>query len=255
MILGFILGLLAFNCFANDYPWSDNPDKPDIKPFILPQLESENHYQDPIPSLLPAPKIDPDAIYQSALNCYPEVSTFKVDLDLVAGYRRVNDQYDTSTWPDLSEHYIGVVGKLPLISTTEDSRDRDREYRRRSLTAKAVAGFAKALANRNLSYREMGLYMALEARAIVRVERGIAPVDEQILMMEKVAAAQRNISQYSADSVQHRLAIVAMCDENKAPRLNTYLKKIAYLPTASNTEHFQPMPEQRPLPTAATKEQ
>ena len=244
--------LMSQICFANDYPWQDNPDKPDIQPFKLPQLESETHYQDPIPSLMPAPKIDPDAIYQAALNCYPEVSTFKMDVDLVAGYRRVNDQYDNSMWPDLSEHYIGIVGKLPLISATEDSRDRDREYRRRALTAKAVAGFAKALANRNLAYREMGLYLALEARAVVRVEKGIAPVDEQILLMEKVAATQRNISQYSAETVQHRLAIVAMCDEIKAPRLNQYLKNIAQLPqkpnvlpTQSRTQYpTLPMPQQ-----------
>ncbi len=247
-------GLMSQACLANGYPWEDNTEQPDIQPFKLPQLESDTHYQDAIPSLLPAPKINPDAIYQAALNCYPEVSTFKMDVDLVAGYRRVNDQYDSSTWPDLSEHYIGIVGKLPLVSATEDSRDRDREYRRRTLTAKAVAGFAKALANRNLSYREIGLYLALEARAVVRVEKGIAPVDEQILMMEKVAATQRNISQYSAETVQYRLAIVAMCDEVKAPRLNQYLKKIAELP-----KHDLPKKKQKqayptlPMPSTSTQ--
>lgn len=249
--LATLTGLFSPLCLANGYPWEDNTEQPDIQPFKLPQLESDTHYQDAIPSLLPAPKINPDAIYQAALNCYPEVSTFKMDVDLVAGYRRVNDQYDSSTWPDLSEHYIGIVGKLPLVSATEDSRDRDREYRRRTLTAKAVAGFAKALANRNLSYREIGLYLALEARAVVRVEKGIAPVDEQILMMEKVAATQRNISQYSAETVQYRLAIVAMCDEVKAPRLNQYLKKIADLPKQKpNQKQTYPT---LPMPSTSTQ--
>jgi len=216
---------------ATDYPWAKPKEEAEkIKPFELPRLQGTTQYQDPIPSLLPAPRIDPDLIYQNVLNCYPEKSKFKVDVDLVAGYRQVSDQYDTGAWPDLSEHYIGVVGKIPLFSSTEDSRSRDREYKRRTATAKFVAGFAQALANRNHAYREIGLYMALEARAITRVQRGIAPTSEQVTMMEKVATAQRDITKYSAEAVENRLALRAMCDDQKGPGLNKYLKKIAALP-------------------------
>ena len=213
-LLWITCSLLSNTAFARE-PWAYNDTKPQIKPFEIPSLQGDTQYQDPIPSLLPAPEIDPDTIYSAALNCYPEESKFKIDVDLVAGYRRVSDQYDTSGWPALSEHYIGVVGKIPLLSDSEDSRTRDREYLRRTRTAEAVAGFAQALANRNFAYREIGLYMALEARAIVRVGKGIAPTEEQITMMEKVAEAQRNITKFSADAVQYRLAIIAMCDDQK----------------------------------------
>lgn len=227
-----VSGFLLSNTACARDPWNDKEQKPDIRPFEVPRLQGDTQYQDPIPSLLPAPEIDPDSIYTAALNCYPEEYKFKVDVDLVAGYRRVSDQYDTSGWPALSEHYIGVVGKIPLLSDSEDSRARDREYLRRTRTAEAVAGFAQALANRNFAYREIGLYMALEARAIVRVGKGIAPTEEQITMMEKVAEAQRNVTKYSAEAVQFRLAIIAMCDDQKAPVLNEYLKQIAFLPKA-----------------------
>ncbi|MCZ4339878.1 hypothetical protein [Shewanella colwelliana] len=72
--------------------------------------------------------------------------------------------------------------------------------------------------------------MVLEARAITRVQRGIAPTSEQVTMMEKVATAQRDITKYSAEAVENRLALMAMCDDQKGPGLNQYLKKIAALP-------------------------
>lgn len=228
---------LSATSSATDYPWSEPTEaQPKVKPFELPRLQGNTQFQDTVPSLLPAPIVDPDHIFQNVLNCYPEVSKFKIDVDLVAGYRQVNDQYDSSAWPDLTEHYIGIVGKIPLLSSTEDSRTRDREYKRRTATAKFVAGFAQALANRNHAYREIGLYMALEARAITRVQRGIAPTSEQITMMEKVAQAQRNITRYSAEAVENRLALMAMCDDQKGPGINDYLKRIALLPNRNKNE-------------------
>ncbi len=230
-ILWISVYFLSAQSNATDYPWTEPKEPvPEVQPFELPRLQGDTQYKDTVPSLLPAPEIDSDLIYQNVLNCYPEVSKFKINVDLVAGYRQVNDQYNSSAWPDLTEHYIGIVGKIPLMSSTEDSRTRDREYKRRTATAKFVAGFAQALANRNHAYREIGLYMALEARAITRVQRGIAPTTEQIQMMEKVAEAQRNITKYSAEAVESRLALMAMCDDQKGPGLNDYLKRIALLP-------------------------
>lgn len=230
---------LCTNSFATDYPWTEPKEPvPEVKPFQLPKLQGDTQFQDPVPSLLPAPEIDPDSIYQNVLNCYPEVSTFKIDVDLVAGYRQVSDKYSSSSWPDLSEHYVGIVGKIPLVSNTEDSRARDREFKRRTAAAKFVAGFAQALANRNHAYRELGLYMALEARAVTRVERGLAPTSEQVDMMIKVAASQRNITKYSAEAVENRLALMAMCDDQKGPGLNDYLKRVANLPNTRLKEEL-----------------
>ena len=227
----FFPGLAAAE-ISLEIPWSnkDAEQVPDIKPFELPKLKGDADYKDPIPALLPAPTVNPDLIYQAALNCYPEKSKFKIDVSLVAGYKRSNDKYDSDPWPDLTDHYFGIVGKIPIYSSTEMSRTRDREYLRRTKTASHVAGFAQALANRNHAYREIGLYMALEARAQVRVAQGIAPTTEQVTFLEKTAKAQRDIIKYSADTIEHRLALSAMCDDDRAPNLNAYLLKIAELP-------------------------
>lgn len=226
----------AFTVSANDWgissPWSEPTVlPPESKPFELPTLHGDApHFNTPIPALLPAPKIDPDTIFESVLHCYPEKSKFKIDIDIVAGVRSNMDEYNSDDWPEISEHYIGIVGKMPLYSTTEQSRERQWEYQRRIATATAVAAFTKALANRNYAYRTMGLYLALEARSQARVSKGIANVDEQVTLLEKVVTAHRDVLTHEATLVEQRLALVAMCEESQSQGMNTYLQKIAILP-------------------------
>lgn len=221
---------------ANDWgiksPWSE-PEVvvPEIKPFELPTLNGQApHYNTPTPALRPAPKINPDTIYSTVLQCYPEKSKFKLDLNLVAGMKTNLDEYHTDDWPEITEHYVGIVGKMPLYSTTEQSRERQWEYQRRTATATSVAAFTQALADRNYAYRLMGLYLALEARSQQRVAQGVANVTEQVTLLEKVAASHRDILAHEAKIVEHRLALVAQCEASYSERVNQYLEQIAALP-------------------------
>ncbi|MCJ8349389.1 hypothetical protein [Moritella sp.] len=159
-----------------------------------------------------------------------------MSINLVAGYKANTDQFDDDDWPDITEHYIGIVAKMPIYDTTDRSRSRDREYNRRVKTASHVAGFAQALANRNYAYREIGIYIAMEARAQARVAQGIVGVDEQIKYLEKTAGAQRNIIKTTAEATEHRLALVAMCDSEKSGNLNSYLVNVANLPSTVQTQ-------------------
>ena len=52
-------------------------------------------------------------------------------------------------WTDITEHYIGIVGEMPFYSTTEQSRERQWEYQRRTSTEISVASFVQPLADRN----------------------------------------------------------------------------------------------------------
>ncbi|MUK30776.1 hypothetical protein GNP44_11905 [Aliivibrio fischeri] len=79
-------------------------------------------------------------------NCYQEKSKLKIDIDIVAGVNHNIDKYNTSDWPEISEHYISIVGKMPMYSTTEQSRERQWEYQSRTATETAVAASTKALA-------------------------------------------------------------------------------------------------------------
>ncbi|MCW8332027.1 hypothetical protein MD588_24860 [Photobacterium sp. SDRW27] len=233
-----VIVLLPHNAEASEetwnvsLPWSQPADPPpDIQPFELPTLKGKTpHFITPAPALKAAPTVDPDAIFTVVNNCYPEKTKFKIDLSLVAGVRSSIDQFNRSDWPEITDHYIGVVGEMPLYSTTEQAREREWEHKRRVNTAKNVATFAQSLANRNHAYREMGLYLVMEARSQARVRQGIANITEQVGFLEKVAAAQRDILKFEAQIVENRLALISMCDNARAERVNQYLKKLVYLP-------------------------
>nr|AAW51297.1 hypothetical protein SOA0008 [Vibrio cholerae] len=140
------------------------------------------------------------------------------------------DEYNSDDWPEISEHYVGIVGKMPLYSTTEQSRERQWEYQRRTSTATSVAAFAQARADRNYAYRLMGLYLSLEARSQQRVAQGVASVNEQVALLEKVAGSHRNVLAHEAKIVEHRLALVALCEDSYSKSVNQYLLDWAYLP-------------------------
>jgi hypothetical protein len=230
---------------ANDWgiekPWSDaDIPAPKIEPFELPTLQNnKTKFKDDMPALRPAPKINPDDIFNAVLGCYPEKSKFKIDISLVAGMRSTLDEYDSSSWPSISEHYVGIVGKMPIYSDNEQTRERNWEYQRRTATAQSVATFTKALADRNYAYRLMGLYLSLEARSQVRVQKGVANVEEQIGLLEKVAQAQRDILTQESILVQERLSLVALCEHSHAEAMNSYLVKLLELPITKKNENQQ----------------
>lgn len=223
-------------------PWDEEGQtEPAIQPYQLPTLNGNtNDFKSNIPALKDAPKVSPDLIFKAVLHCYPEKSKFNIDINLVAGMRSQLDEYDTGSWPTISDHYVGIVGKMPLYSSTELSRERQWEYQRRTATATAVAQFTEALASRNYAYRLIGLYLSLEARAQKRVEKGVANVNEQIGYLEKVAATHRDLLAHETKIVEQRLALVAMCDDHNAQNLDDYLKNITKLPKAKSVKQIAP---------------
>lgn len=215
-------------------PFSEPTDPPPkAEPYKLPRFDGSmagDHYT-AVPPIRHAPAVDAEALYHAVLSCYPERSKFSIEIDLEGAYRdrRVYD----STGSQIGQHYIGIVARMPLYSSTELSRERDREYKRRTDTADTVARFMQALADRNHAHREIGLYSSLEARAQVRVAQGIAMTEEQVRYLEKVAKAQRSLIQSETDLIKHRLALVGQCSDTQANRINGYIKELAYLPPAT----------------------
>ncbi len=240
VVIRLILPVLLMPCLALaegwpvSMPWSEPADQPpEVHPFELPTVKGASpHFNTPIPALIAAPNIDVDSIFTTVLNCYPEKSKFNINIKLVASVKTGLEQYDSNHWPHISEHYIGIVGEMPLYSTTEQTRERKWEHQRRTDTAKLVADFAHSLANRNHAYREIGLYLAMEARAQARVKQGLANVDEQIKYLEKVATSQRDILKHEASIVEQRLALAALCDNTQQITINQYLKTLAHLPSS-----------------------
>ncbi len=92
---------------------------PEVKPYELPSLKgSSPHYNDPIPALLPAPKVDSDTIFNSVLRCYPEKSKFKIDLNLIAGVRANFDEYRLALVSMCNKEQAGAMNSYLLKVAT-----------------------------------------------------------------------------------------------------------------------------------------
>jgi hypothetical protein len=215
---------------------------PHVAPFELPTFDGEKrNHRDYIPPLVPSPEIDADALYKAALNCYPGPSKWRIDVGLEAGYRLggVHTLDDT----EIGGHYVGIVARMPIYSVTELDREREREYRRRTETAKLVGELIQAVAKRNAAHRMLGLYSALESRSQVRVQRGIVDSGEQVGYLEKVSTAYEQLIMQRATITEKRLALVSLCRPSTAPALDEYLQVITALPKLQ--PEFVPVQDER----------
>lgn len=218
------------------WPWEKEkrPAPPESAPYSLPTLNGKNtDYEAPIPALVKAPNVPAEEIFKRVIECYPSKSHWKLDLELEA---RISDK--ESTRYDLinsgiTSNYIALVARMPLYSYSELDREREREYRRRADTAKAVADFVRAIAERNKAFREVALYTSLEARSRIRVQQGIVDASEQVKYLEKTADAQAELIKWEAEILEARLKLAASCAEGKDKMMNEYLARLAELPEAS----------------------
>lgn len=217
----------------------DAPPPPEIQPFELPKFNgSSAEVHEYIPPLVPAPRINADAIYLATVDCFPAPSQWNIDVGLQAGYRTNGARgLDES---EIGGHYVGIIARMPLYSATEMERARKNEYDRRQDAAKLVGTLIEAIAKRNSAHRELGLYSALESRAQVRVRTGITTADEQVGYMQKVISAHEQIIIHEAAITQARLALTGSCRKNLQTTMNNYLVKVAELPPhPCNTTMFQ----------------
>ncbi len=132
-----------------------------------------------------APRIDGDAVFRTIIACYSTKTYWNLDVDLQAAIRNTSAVDIRGT--TIGRSMIGIVARMPIYSRTEIDREREREYRRRSDTASKVAEFVNQLATRNQALRQPAIAAAMEQRAQIRVNEGIADADEQIKWLEKVA--------------------------------------------------------------------
>lgn len=221
----------------NYWPWAESEAEkpPEIQTYHLPTLADDgvDYHSKPAP-LAKAPALNPDAIYQTVLSCYPEKSKFDVDISLRASVRSANvlDENDLSS--GLGKSYVGIVANMPLYSGRELDREKEREYMRHKDTASAVAAFIASIASRNQAMRELALYRSLEARSAIRVQAGIVEATEQVGYLEKVATAQEKLVTEETKIIQSRLLLAGMCDPLNAERIGNWLKRLAATPKTAD---------------------
>lgn len=219
------------------WPWdsAEAEKPPEIQTYQLPTLAGDgvDYHAKPAP-LAKAPALNPDAVYQTVLRCYPEKSHFDIDIALRASVRSADVLDETDLSSGLGKSYVGIVANMPLYSSQELNREREREYMRRKDTAKAVADFIAAIAGRNQSMRELALYRSLEARSAIRVQSGIVEATEQVGYLEKVATAQEKLVKEETKIIESRLLLAGMCDPTNAAQVGGWLERLSQLPKTAD---------------------
>jgi len=215
------------------WPWSSQNAKepPKVQPYEVPTFGGKRNFRDAPAQWQKAPRIDGDAVFRAVVACFPSKPSWPIDINLQAAMRTANAVDITGT--AIGKHTIGIVASMPLYSATEIDRERQREYQRRAETAKTVAEFVGQLANRNTALRALALAAALEGRAQVRVNEGIADADEQIKYLDRVMKAENDLISAEAKAMDARLSLVSSCRNEEADRINEYLTGLAQLPAAA----------------------
>lgn len=200
---------------------------PNIMPYEIPTFTGAPvDYKKIKPAINPKKKINGDAIFQIINKCYPLKSGFGLEVNLKGGLTYKPQQSNNSTTVqtlDSQNYYAGIVANMPLYSDIEIDKDRKVEYQRREQTAMTIKEMLSAVAAKRRAERMMGLYMSLEKRAQVRIETGVAPVDEQIGFLEKVATTQGELDTAEAAIEGSRLALIGQCRPEVMDEVNSYI--------------------------------
>lgn len=233
-----LVAVLPASTFAEEkggnlWPWSSQNAKepPKVQPYEVPTFGAKRNFREAPAQWQKAPKIDGDAVFRMVVACYPNKSRWNLDVDLQAAVRNQNMVDVTGTV--IGQHTVGIVARMPLYSATEMDREREREYKRRTDTAGKVAEFVGQIAARNQALRALAISAAMESRAQIRVNEGIADAEEQLKYLDKVANAEKDLITAEAKAMDARLSLVAMCRDEEADTVNAYLTDLAHLPAAA----------------------
>ena len=84
-----------------------------------------------------------------------------------------------------------------------------------------------------MALRALALAAAMESRAQIRVNEGIADADEQVKFLDRVIKAENDLITAESKAMDARLSMVSMCRDEEADRMNEYLTGLAQLPAAA----------------------
>lgn len=220
------LAVASATAGASPLGWMDEEPEaaPQPPPYQAPTFDgSVPDWRQPLDPLEHPRALDADGLARAVERCYPARSNWSAEISLEAGWRDSSDA--TASGVPLADQWIGIVAKVPLWSSNERDREREREYMRRSNNAQLIGGLLLAVAERDKALREWGLYRSLEARSRARVAQGYAPTEEQIQWMEKTAAAHSAAISATAQIEQARLTLVEQCRPAARGVVNAYIQR------------------------------
>lgn len=203
------IGLVASMAYAGEA----EALKRKAPPWHLPRFDGAEDVRDkpPVGALEPPPLLDARGLYDLVITCFPARSWWKPEVALEARY--ANKQSDANALVQAAETstYAGVVARIPLYSSLELDREREREAMRRNVVAQNVGKIEQLLASRAIARRELSLWRSIEDRSSRRVVAGVAETKEQIDAIAKVAGLESTLLTVAADLTAAKLVLIGMC--------------------------------------------
>ncbi|ACK55101.1 hypothetical protein [Thauera aminoaromatica] len=203
-----VAGVLASTAHA-----ATADDKPPPPPWHLPRFDGADEVRDqpPAGALEPPPVLDARGLYDLVITCFPSPTWWKPEIALEGRYANQQGESNALVQTAETSTYAGIVARIPLYSSLELDREREREAMRRSLVAQNVGKIEQLLAARAIARRELGLWRAIEARSSRRVAAGVTETKEQIDAIAKVAGIESTLMTVAADLTAAKLLLVGMC--------------------------------------------
>ena len=178
-------------------------------------------------------------LFDMIVSCWPERSWFRGELSAEARSMRRNSAasgQSTTTLDPISGNYItqnstgndatiGLLLRVPLWSATELDREREREAGRRNVIAQQVGIYVSALAEYQITEREMNITKALEKRSQERVALGVADTSEQVQKLQSVSQLEGKQLLNRANLIKSRITLQGLCTQDKAWIIDEYLKR------------------------------
>ena len=237
--IAFALANLAAACGV-----AQDSTKAPAPPYVLPLFDGKpgGDFSPPVGELQAAAAPNAPELFSLVQSCWPEKNWFRGELAAEARVnQRISDSTATVTTYDPAQgqyvtssgaatQYAGLTFRIPLWSANELDREREREIGRRGLIAGAVGDYIKALADIQMSARELALMRSLERRSQQRVGLGVTDTSEQVKYLERVAALDRGMVGQRAALMKSHLVLTAMCDERKAATVDSYLSRFKGAP-------------------------
>lgn len=222
LVLSSGLALAMAGCSAEPTKTAEG----DKKSWELPTFTGEKptHYAPEKPATageLP----DPRKLYDTALECWPAPSFFKAEVGVQGRLRsdRVSYLDDAGMATGAARASMALVARIPLYSSMDIDREREREYMRRVKVADAVGVFYTALTDRERVRRELSLMRAMERRAQERVKIGVTDTSEQVKYMEKVASIEGELLKLRGQIEKSRLELIGHCSATAGNELDRAL--------------------------------
>lgn len=168
---------------------------------------------------------DPRKLYDTALDCWPAPSFFKAEIGVQGRLRsdQLNFLDETGMATGASRASVALVARIPLYSSMDIDREREREYMRRVKVADAVGVFYTALTDRERARRQLALMRAMERRAQERVKIGVTDTSEQVAYLEKVSGIEGDLLKLRGQIEKSRLELIGHCSVTAGNELDRLL--------------------------------